>query len=190
MSPNEERLSSLVENANRSLQAIQDELGRDNDIRGRMRFPRGFIRSVATLLPSIPNIGTEVQRRNVCYALLMTDVLRWLAIRTDITSTALSMIVKEGICIMGAVCEWMTKEATRGYASRRSYKDRTKELVNHGIIDQQLKTELDWVWDVRCREHFHEVKDLEHEMYNRSHYNRALRVFGRLRDKLLTLFPA
>ena len=31
----------------------------------------------------------------------------------------------------------------------------------------------------------HEVKDLEHEMYNRSHYNRALRVFGRLRDKLL-----
>jgi len=119
----------------------------------------------------------------------MTDVLRWIAIRTDITGAALSMIVKEDICILGAICEWMTKKATRGYASSRSYKQRTKNLVDRGIIDQQLKDELDWVWEVRCQEHLHKVTDLEHEMYSRSHYNRALRAFNRLRDTLLISFP-
>lgn len=170
--------------ASELLQHIQNELGRKNDVRGRIRFPRRFIRTASELRRELPHFGKEVQRRNVSYALIMTDVLRWLAIRTDLKGAALSMIVKEGICILGAICEWMTKEGTRGHASSRPYCQRTKKLVELNLIDDNLKEELDWIWDVRCNEHLHEVRHLEHEVYTRAHYNRALRAYRGLRDKL------
>ena len=68
--------------------------------------------------------------------------------RTYLCGAALRMIVKEAICIIGSLCEWLTKEATRGTGSRRSYTVRTQRLVDKGVIDADLKTELGWVWDI------------------------------------------
>lgn len=118
----------------------------------------------------------------------MADVLRWLAIRTDITGPALSMIVKEAICIYGTICDWITKEVTRGHGSRRRFTYRTAKLVELGIIDAKLQTEIDWVWEVRCNEHFHEVDGLEHERYTRNHHNRALRAFLALCEAIKSLY--
>ena len=39
------------------------------------------------------------------------DVFRWLVVRTDLSGAALSMIVKEGISLIGGLCEWLTKKA-------------------------------------------------------------------------------
>lgn len=181
-SEEEEYLVYQVSQADEALQTIQDQLGRKNDPAGRVRFPRGFIRTAGKLRATLPAFGTEVQRRNVTYTLMMTDVLRWLAVRTDLSGAALSMVVKEGISLLGAVCEWMTKEGTRGYASRRPYTQRTEKLVELGVISRTLKEELDWVWDVRCNAHVHEVTDLEHEKYSRADYNRALKAYTALRD--------
>jgi hypothetical protein len=113
------------------------------------------------------------------------DVFRWLLVRTDLSNTASSMIVKEGICVIGALCEWLTKEATRGYASGRPYCQRTAKLVELNHIEPELKTELDWVWDIRCNEHLHEVRSLEHVMYSRDDYNRAQRAYFALRNALI-----
>lgn len=111
---------------------------------------------------------------------MMADVLRWLAVRTDISGAALSMIVKEAICIYGTICDWLTKEATRGNGSRRSFTYRSEKLVELGVIDESLQEEINWLWDVRCNEHFHEVDSLEHEQYSRADHDRALRAFRAL----------
>lgn len=95
------------------------------------------------------------------------------------------MIVKEGISLIGALCEWLTKEATRGHAGNRPYTARTQKLVELGHIASELKGELDWVWDIRCNEHIHEVTSLEHEMYSRADYNRAVKTYVELREGLL-----
>ena len=173
-----------VSQADEALQTIQDYFGRKNDPAGRVRFPRGFIRTAGTHRGTLPRLGTEAQRRNVAYTLMMTDVLRWLAVRTDLSGTALSMVVKEGVSLLGGICEWMTKEGTRGHASRRPYTQRTEKLVELRVISGDLKEELDWVWDVRCNAHVHEVTDLEHEKYTRADYNRALKAYSGLRDAL------
>lgn len=181
-------LAALVVNASTALQAIQDEYVRDNVAAARVRFPRGFIRTAASQRATLPNVGTEVQRRNACYALMTTDVFRWLVVRTDLSGAVLSMIVKEGISIFGALCEWLTKEATRGRGSGRSYTVRTERLVAEGIITADLKLELDWVWDIRCNEHLGEVTSLEHQMYSREDYNRALRAYTAFRNVLVTRY--
>ena len=59
-----------------------------------------------------------------------------------------------------------------------------------GQIEPGLKTELDWVWDIRCNEHLHEVLSLEHEMYSRDDYNRALNAYVSLRNVLVALHGA
>lgn len=121
---------------------------------------------------------------------MLLDVFRWLVVRTDLSGAALSLIVKEGICVLGAICEWLTKEATRGHAGNRPYLQRTAKLVELGHIDGGLKMELDWIWDIRCNEHLHEVTSLEHEMYSRGDYNRAFNAYVAFRNKLVALHGA
>lgn len=178
-------LEETVAQANEALGLIQANYGRENAPEARIRFPRGFIRTAAAIRRDLPHIGSEVQRRNACYASMTLDVLRWLVVRTDLSGAALSMVAKEGMCIIGALCEWMTKEATRGNGSRRSYTVRTERLVESGTITDELKIELDWVWEIRCNEHLHEVTSLEHAMYTRADYNRALEAYRQLRHALI-----
>lgn len=180
-------VDGLVEEAGVALQALQDEFGRENLPEARIRFPRGFIRTAAALRSTLPDLGTEVQRRNASYSLMALDVLRWLVVRTDLAGAALSMVVKESIVIVGALCDWLTKEATRGHGSRRSYTHRTQALVDLDQISMDLKVELDWVWQVRCNVHMHDVTSLEYDMYSREDYNRAARAYRDLRDALVAV---
>lgn len=180
-------IQDLVTEASAALQTLQNELGITNVPLARVRFPRGFIRTAATHRHTLPNFGTEVQRRNASYALMTLDIFRWLLVRTDLSGPALSMIAKEGISVLGALSEWLTKEGTRGHAGNRPYKQRTAKLVELGHIELPLKTELDWLWDIRCNEHLHEVTELEIEMYSREDYNRALTAYTRLRGILVAI---
>jgi len=170
-------LEAAVTQANEALAAIQTAHGRTNVPEARIRFPRGFILPAATYQAGLPKLGTKVHRCNASYALQAIDVFRWISVRTDLSGVALSMIIKEAICILGAICEWLTKEATRGDGARRSYTRRTAKLCERNVITQELKDELDWIWDVRCNEHLHEVQSLELSMYSRRDYNRALDAF-------------
>lgn len=166
---------------------LQAEFGRTNQPDARVAFPRGFIRTAAELRDSLPNIGERLQRQNASYALMTIDVLRWLVVRTDLTGAALSMIVKESICTFGALADWLTKAATHGRGSRRGFGIRTSTLLSDGTISPNLKVELDWLWETRCNEHFHEVTALEHNSYSRDDYNRALRAYDGLRRALVAV---
>jgi len=178
-------LEKLVTTANEALAAIQDECGRTNVPEARVRFPRGFILPAGTYQAGLPDLGTKVQRHNASYALMVIDVFRWLCVRTDLSGVALSMVVKESICVLGALCEWLTKEATRGEGTRRSYVKRTEKLVQLAVITDAEKAELDWIWEVRCSEHLHEVASLEINKYSRRDYNRALEAYIALRAALV-----
>src|ERR1051325_3854131 len=123
------QVNARVTQASTALQTLQAEFGRNNVPAARVTFPRGFLRTAAECRHTLPNLGTEVQRRNASYALMTLDVLRWLVVRTDLWGAALGMIVKEGISVYGALCEWLTKEGTRGHASNRPYAQRTEKLV-------------------------------------------------------------
>jgi len=182
-----EEIEELVITAGSSLQELQSEFGRKNVVAARVRFPRRYLDTANVIRRTLPNIGSECQRRNVTYSLMSLDAIRWLVIRTDISGAALSMLVKNGILILGNLCDWMTKQATRYYASNRPYKERTKNLVNREIISDELKIDLDWIWDIRCDQHLHEIYVLEYDNYSRNDMNRAVQAFNLLRDKLVKI---
>src|SRR5687768_8662264 len=127
-------VASLVSDANAALSGLQAEFGRDSKQEARVAFPRGFIRTASELRSTLPDLDGDVQRRNASYALMTIDVLRWLIVRTDLAGTALSMVVKESICIFGVLADWLTKAATHGNGSRRGFSHRTARLRDEGII--------------------------------------------------------
>ena len=173
-------LETLANTASDALQQIQYLLDRKKNNAGKVRFPRGYLRTAAQQRALLPSVGSELKRKNASYSLMLADTLRWLAIRTDLSGPPLSILVKEAICIYGAIIDWLLKEVTFGKGSRKSFTRRTQTLVDEGIIDENMRGELDWVWDIRCNEHFHEVTESEIDMYGRTDHDRARRAFTNL----------
>jgi hypothetical protein len=180
MSNLDQELEKLATTASDALQQIQTLLDRNKNNAGKVQFPRGYLQTAAQQRRLLPNIGTRLKCKNASYSLMLADTLRWLAIRTDLAGPPLSMLVKEAICIYGAILDWLLKEVTYGNGSRRSFQYRTQKCIELGIIDQDLKNELDWVWDLRCNEHFHEVTESEIDMYGRADHDKARKAFVEL----------
>lgn len=178
-------LKAIVRRASSDLQDIQIYLGHGNHADAKVAFPRGFIRKAKYFRSRFVFLGDETLKRNIAYTLILSDVYRWLLNRTDISGTAKEMIIKEGICLVGSVCESMTKDVLNGaVGKKKGYKDRTKYMLDNDIVDAKLKEELDWVWDTRNNEHLFLVEIREHEHYKLADYNRAIKALRNLRDKL------
>lgn len=189
MIESDQELLETVARVNADLQAIQNYLGKENHANAKVRFPRGFIRTAAHFRQRLHFLNDKTLVRNISYALILSDVYRWLLNRTDIAGTAKEMIIKEGICLVGSLCESITKDVLTGVVGRkRGYKDRIQNLVGNEIIDGALQTELDWVWDTRNNKHLFLVEIREHEHYRLSDYNRAVRALRALRGRLETHF--
>ncbi len=181
---NDDQLRDAVAQISCDLADIQTYLGRTNKVDGRIRFPRGFIRTAAECRREFSFVSSDILKKNISYTLMMTDVLRWLATRTDLSATVLNMIVKEGICLLANICESATKEFLYGKGGSKPYKDRTRKLVELSIIDQDLKTDIDWLWDTRGRLHLYTLDQRDDWKYERTDYKRARRALSRLCDHL------
>lgn len=191
MIENDQELQEAVARVNFDLQAIQNYLGQDNHTHAKIRFPRGFIRTAVHFRERLNFLNDKTLVRNISYALILSDVYRWLLNRTDVAGTAKEMIIKEGICLVGSLCESITKDVLTGIVGKKKgYKDRTQYLVDSGIIGAALQTELDWVWNTRNNEHLFLVEIREHEHYRLSDYNRAVRALRALREDLAAHFSA
>jgi hypothetical protein len=185
MIENDDQLKEAVARVSGDLQAIQNYLVQENHPNAKVRFPRGFIRTAAHFRQRFNFLNDETLRRNVAYTLILSDTYRWLLNRTDISGTAKEMIIKEGICLVGSLCESLTKDVLADVVGKkRGYKDRTQYLLENQIIGAALKIELDWVWDTRNNEHLFLVEIREHEHYSLLDYNRAIRSLRQLRDQL------
>ncbi|MBU6438274.1 MAG: hypothetical protein KGQ77_12175, partial [Betaproteobacteria bacterium] len=182
---NDAELKEIVGRVSADLQAIQSYLGQKNHADAKVTFPRGFIRTAAHFRSRFVFLGDETLKRNVAYTLILSDVYRWLLNRTGISGTAKEMIIKEGICLVGSLCESVTKDVLNGVVGKKwGYKDRTQYLLDNDIIDAALKEDLDWVWDNRNNEHLFLVEIWEHEHYKLTDYNRAIKALRNLRDRL------
>lgn len=152
----------------------------------RLRFPRGFIGTAADKRRNLPFIENETLKRNVSYALMTHDVLRWIAFHTDLSGQAREMIIKEAVCLIGSICESISifpKEKGLGRSS--GYKKRVARLVEMEIIDKKVQRRLDWLWDKRNQEHLYDVPFREFDHYVNGDWYRAVKAYRLLRDGLM-----
>lgn len=182
-------LKEAVAIVNDRIQEIQDYLGQGAHPDGKIRFPRKFIRTASHFREHLSFIKDTNIKNNLAYALIESDVYRWLTNRTDIFGTAKEMIMKSGIALMGSICETMAIDATRGLIGKRhSFCERCNRMVLKGIISEELSNELHWLWDARAAIHIYEIDHREYEKYQMKDYNRAVFATRKLRDEFFEYF--
>lgn len=184
-----EEIAELAESAGEHMQEIQDSLdSRDYVPEARVRFPRGYVRTTARIYNKLPAIGDNTKRRNFAYQMMRADVVRWLLTRTDVYGQIQSVLVGEFICILAYGVEFFVKTLTYRRVGRgRPFGRHTQNLVDRGIISEELKEHLDWMWDIRTHEHLDATNDLRHCTHNRLDFNRAVEAWNEFMERLHSL---
>jgi hypothetical protein len=178
-------IGTLVERIGNDLQTLEDALKAGGEIRTKVRFPRGVLRTATYFREKFWFIRSENLRRNIAYTLILSDVYRWVLNRNDLWGTPREMLIKEGVCLVGSLAESITKDALRGVCSKNTgYKARIKKLRELDAIDGKLQANLEWLWDYRNREHLFLVDEWEYGHYKLQHYNKAILTLRGLRDGL------
>ena len=181
----EEDLRAASEEAGRLLQMIQDYCAVNErthaEVGGaKVRFPRGFIRTAALQRTRLRFIRDSSLRGNLAYTLILSDTVLWLSLRTDIWGIPLEMLTKLYTFLIGTLCESITKSYLSGRCGQ-NFKRRNTWMYENDIIDENLKEDLDWLWDTRNNMHLFQLEELEYEnSYNIQCHNRAVLTFRRL----------
>lgn len=181
----DEELAQKVAEAGALLQEIQDYAGRDFSKSAKIRFPRGYIRTAAEARGRVPFVKDAKLRSNVSYTMLLSDVQHWLLVRTDLSGTAKEMIIKLQMFLLGSIIESLTKVYLKGKCGGNFCK-RTAYLKDHGVISEELQTDIDWLWDMRNNMHLFLVDNSEWQSadYTVANHNRAVKAFKGLLEKL------
>lgn len=178
----DEELAIAVKKAGVLLQDIQDFCGRKNRSDAKIRFPRGYLRTASEQRNRLKFVQSEDLKANLSYTLILTDSILWLLVRTDIAATAKEMLIKMFIFLGGALMEGILSDYLTGVIGKqRSFKKRTKYLLENDIISQSLHNDLNWVWDMRNNMHLFLLDGREFEnSYNASSHVRCANTFKEL----------
>ena len=179
---NEQELQAAAEKASELLQEIHNYCAAQNKTiaevpASRVRFPRGFIRTAEYQRSRFPFISNRDLRANIAYTLILSDTILWLAVRTDVFGTARDMLYKLFIFLVGSVLESTTKEYLKGHCGKNFCK-RNEYMVEHGIITEDLRKEIDWVWETRNKMHLFQLEGREWENdYDQNTHRRCISAF-------------
>lgn len=183
----DEQLGEAVTQCGVLVQEITDYLATHprREWHGRVRFPRGFLKTNAEIRLGLPFIEDDTLKRNVSYALMTFQTLYWVVFRTDISGQAREMLIKEAVCLLGAICESISIfPGTAGLGRGKSFSKRMDRLLELGVIDRSARRRLQWLWDKRNQEHLYDVPFREFEHYSNSDWFKAVKAYRALRDAL------
>ncbi|WP_156818748.1 hypothetical protein [Sphingomonas sp. Mn802worker] len=180
-------LITKVKSANSLIQEITDYLGKNGDSRGfgRLRFPRGFIRTAIEHRSKLTFVEDVNLKANLSYALMTHDVLRWMVFNTDISGQAREMLIKEAVCILGNICDSISIFPSEyGLGKGSSFAKRMDKLKQLDVIKEADHSNLNWLWDKRNQEHIHRNDFREWSHYEDGDWYRSVRAYHKLRDGL------
>jgi len=111
---NDYELQQAANQASALIQEIHDYCSASNrtiaDVsQAKVRFPRGFIRTATYQRSRFPFLEDHALKSNIAYTLILSDTILWLSVRTDVGGTALDMLNKLFIFLIGSIIESVTK---------------------------------------------------------------------------------
>lgn len=181
----DEELAIKLLEAGNILQDIQNYVGRDFSKNAKVKFPRGYLRTASDARKRLGFVKDPNLRSNIAYSMMLSDVQHWLMLRTDLSGTAKEMVIKLQLFLLGSIIESLTKDYLKGHCGK-NFGKRLSYLVEKEIISEELKQEIDWVWDMRNKMHLFMLDDSEWNTndYTVSNHNRAVRAFKLLLAQL------
>ena len=161
-------LKKAAEQAGDLLQQIHDYCAENN--LAKVRFPRGFIRQAGAQRMRLRFVQDQGLRDNLAYTLILSDVVLWVKLRTDLWGTPKHMMTKLYAFLIGT-----SGPCGQNFSKRNEY------LLCHDIIDAETKGNLDWLWGLRNRMHLFQLSAREYENeYTEQCHDRCVKTFRQL----------
>lgn len=181
---NKNQLRAAVRKAGDLLQSVQEFVGRDLQPAAKVRFPRGYLRTASDHRVQLRFVSDSVLKSNLAYTFILSDVILWLLLRTDVGATAREMLVKLQLFLGGTMVESITKEYLRGLCGK-GYEKRCEYLVSEGVIEDELREELNWLWNMRNNMHLFLLERPEYDTkYDDAALRRSAAAFNGLLQQL------
>jgi len=187
MISNKSSLAESVGTVNILLQEIVNyiKINPDNyeKFKYKIKVPTGIIRNVYyDLWPEFKFLKTEALIKNISYLFIQSDFYLWLLNRTSIIGTLREMIIKSGIHAMASIAESLVNK----YATNKSksFDKQVNNIRTRGLIDDKLKNDLKWLWEIREGIHLELLKTSELSKYKKLQYERAIKIIGELTQQL------
>lgn len=178
-------LRDVVSEANWALQRLQAMVGREERQAAKITFPRGYLRELGRWRTALRFVRNAQVRDSVADTLMMHDVQTWVLKRTDLAGHARDMIVKGAIGVLGSVAEAVLIDATSPpMGQRQRFASRLTRLCAEGVIAKNLAEDLEWLWDIRNRQHLHALAAREFDVYTSDDHPRAESVVATLIQSL------
>ena len=90
------------------------------------------------------------------------------------------MVIKLGIFLLGQLIESITKVYLKGKCGK-GFKPRNVYLEKENVITEELRIDLDWIWDIRNGMHLFLLEQSDYtNQYKTKDWNRAVRAFQSL----------
>ncbi len=117
---------------------------------------------------------------NLAYTLILSDVVLWLKLRTDLWGVPKEMLTKLYLFLIATLCESITKSTLSGVCGK-NFKKRNEFMVEQKIVSPELAEDLDWLWDTRNRMHLFQLNSREYENdYTEESHSRCVKAFREL----------
>ncbi len=182
-----EEIQKLVERISLDFQKLDELLKQDEVENINIRFPRGVIRTADDFRNRLIFVNDYTLKTNLAYHFMLSDVYRWILNRFDISLTAKEMLIKEGISLIGNIVEAILKHiAVDVFNTDRNigFSKACTILIENGIITKDQKKNLQWLWNLRCKEHIYNLPNTEYNKYTLEHYNKAIMIWRNLESSL------
>lgn len=182
----DEQLKEIIAKINEDIQEVCKYIGPDDPDKydGKeylIKIPRGYIRKVEDHEKELAILNDLALKKNISYNILLTDFYCLILNRTDIFFTLREMIIKNGIIIYSSIMESLLRvEPFKNIKPKQSFPKRIERIKNIGLIDDELKEELLWLWNVRGNIHLYLLEKPEFTKYSDKDYNKAANVVMKL----------
>jgi len=173
------------------LQRLEDKEKNNKRGKTKIRFPKGVLRKAKDIRKELDFISTGTLRRNIAYHLILADFYNWLLNRFYIGLTLKEMLIKETIALYGnimAAVVFNVANQIEPTDERRGIKKACSILINHNIIEKDLKDDILWVWGIRNKVHIEGLKEWEYNKYEMIDLERTLFVWNELKISLILNF--
>jgi hypothetical protein len=186
---NDAELVDVLDTVNVSLQSIHNYLKNNPGKKAKIRFPRGYLGSIYSHSSKFSWLEDPVLSKNIAYQHVFVDTLRWMANHTDLFSTGRDMLLKNALVSYGSIFEALLYGAIKQLDFiEGKVPTRLNRLEKEGVINESLRKELDWLWNLRQSIHIKSVDVVERQKYSAAEVNRSFKALERFKSALSAYF--
>lgn len=137
-----------------SLHKHGDVYSYDIDNSRRIKFPRGFLKTLSSNRSFLSFIDNKKIVENIAKHMMHRDTLHWLWLKTDITSDARSMIIKFQLINLASILEAIVKSI---YPKMPQKKDNVYNRIDKLQSENRISNAIDLknLWYARISIHIH-----------------------------------